>query len=231
VPKGGVRAGQQFEVPAPIPYYSKSTPLVSTFDNSGKDEIVMGRWRYGLFECCDACWGPFCMGCCFPGIFAGQVFQRNKLNIWGSPAQDGGYKNTCAIMTFITLTVVMVTSALKTITTNQLLATLGDSAADYDDWVDVEVPTPPSAIIGSLVSNVFFLYLVIALTRARMEFRKRYQISGGCFGDGCQHDLCSAACCTFCTVIQMHRHTHDEYHIFSATGDAPNESLIRAQIV
>jgi Cys-rich protein (TIGR01571 family) len=135
-------------------------------------------------------------------------------------------------MTFITLTVIMVTSALQTITTNQLLATLGDSAADHNDVVvDVELPTPPSAIIGSLVSNIFFLYLVIALTRARMEFRKRYQITGGCFGDGCQHDLCTAACCSCCTVIQMHRHTHDEYDIFSATGAAPNESLIRAQIV
>jgi Cys-rich protein (TIGR01571 family) len=134
-------------------------------------------------------------------------------------------------MTFLTLTVVMVTSALQIITTNQLLATLGDSATEYDDLVDMEVPTPPSAILGSLVSNVFFLYLVIALTRARMEFRKRYQITGGCFGDGCQHDLCTAACCSFCTIIQMHRHTDDEYAIFSATGGAPDESLIRAQIV
>lgn len=220
VPPGGVTYGQRFQALSPRSDLDEHAPLLS---GSGGNSAVKGKWRYGLFDCCGACCGAFCMGCCFPGILAGQVFQRNKLSIWGSPAENSDYKNTCAIMTYIAVAVILITGTLNNIA-------FGNSAQE-DEIVseEEEMVTPTTAIASSLVWNLYSLYLIVALTYARIEFRKRYQIPGGCCGK-C-HDFCTVAWCMCCSVLQMHNHTNDEYATCSATGSKPKQPLIRAEIV
>ena len=69
----------------------------------------------------------------------------------------------------------------------------------------------PTYMVYTWLIFGFDLWLVVGLTCARGEMRRRHEIPGDCCGDGCLGDCCCAYWCSCCTVIQMHRHTHDEY--------------------
>ena len=152
-------------------------------------------------------------------ILAAQIFQRAKLNWFGSPRPNGGYENTCTVMTIISVVVLVLTSALSTM------------ALVIDGY---NLVTPSGFEIASVaISNCFLIYMLISITRVRNLFRRRYEIPGTCCCDGCIDDLCCIYFCSCCSIIQMHRHTHDEhrysYDIFSETGltsDAPELMIV-----
>ena len=92
-------------VPATV-VESEVTPILG----ASEERAVKGRWKTGL---CDICIFPiYCMACCFPGVLAGQVFQRAKLNVLGCPSTSSSSK-TCYIMTGIFL-FVMITNSILT---------------------------------------------------------------------------------------------------------------------
>ena len=215
MPEGGVRAGQEIQVPFPP---VEESLAVEAGDSSG----VQGRWKHDLCDCCEVCPGPFLMGWCCSGIMAGQVFQRMKYNFLGMPASGNDYQSTCLIMTCIFLVA----------------------------W-GLAVILAAVAPGGISVWYAFYIYIIIALTLARNNFRKKYNIPaqhcgesvlddwyvhkyncGGCIPIGRATNflllnllVCHSCCaywCGCCTLIQMHRHTHDEksypYEITSKTG-------------
>ena len=75
---------------------------------------------------------------------------------------------------------------------------------------------------GVAVWYAFYIYIIVALTLARNNFRKKYNIPAQHCGESVLDDCCCAYWCGCCTLIQMHRHTHDEksypYEITSKTG-------------
>lgn len=81
VPRGGVRAGEEFTTVAPF---------------AAEDEP--NRFRFGLFEWwtgdSQCVMGYFCSGC-----LLGQLLQRLKLSFYGVKTNDDQYENSCIIMT------------------------------------------------------------------------------------------------------------------------------------
>ncbi|CAB9507347.1 expressed unknown protein [Seminavis robusta] len=195
VPPGGVRAGQQFQVPAPteadFQRFSKGAVNKPSANGTG---APVGQFRNDMCSCFETCPCPTLMGLCCMGILAGQVLQRLKLGPCGTP---GDYENTCVIMTAIFVVFAVLTGILFA-----------------------------STSIGYYIYMVFNVYMIVALTCARKHMRERYNIPGAMCGDSCLDDCCCAYWCGCCTVIQMHRHTHDEkqypYEISSKTGLAAN---------
>jgi len=162
-----------------------------------------GNWKGGIFGCFnDGCFAPYlwCSICC-TNCSMGQVMHRLKLDWTGQPARMA-----------------------KTIHTFQIVATLAClywiSQVLYswmytnDTWMsnfttaDGQVTTGGGNFlmiffIGFTASNLFFLiWSLCALTRTRMNVRKRYNIRGSACGD-----FCCALWCRCCTVAQLHRHT------------------------
>ena len=194
VPEGGVKSGQVFQV---------DTALVAA---SNTETPPHGpRWKHTLCSCCETCCCPFWMGWCCLGIFAGQVFQRMKYNIVGCETSNAS--NTCVIMTVISLTAWLVTVILSYLFCDAYTATYGTYGF--------------GTITYYFISYAFLIYIVVALTFARNNMRKKYNIQGSCC-EGCLDDCCCAYWCSCCTLIQMHRETHDEnqyrYDIGSKTG-------------
>jgi Cys-rich protein (TIGR01571 family) len=76
--------------------------------------------------------------------------------------------------------------------------------------------------VGYVVWYAFYFYIVVAIALARNNFRKRYNIPGTACGDSACDDCVCAYFCGCCTILQMHRHTHDEkeypYDMTSETG-------------
>ena len=105
----------------------------------------------------------------------------------------GDSKNTCTIMAVLTIVVYFFVGILLGTTT-----------------------------IGYFMYLIFNIYFVVALTCARKHLRQRYNIPGTTCGDSALDDCCCVYWCGCCTVIQMHRHTHDEkvypYDLTSKTG-------------
>ena len=152
-----------------------------------------GRFKNDLFSFLETCPCPCLMGWCCTAILVGQVLQRLRLNPLGLPG--GGYENTCQIMTGIVI-LAWILAFIAAVTTNGS---------------------------GILVWYPFYIYTVVALTLARHEFRKRYNIPAKQCGEKwyCD-DICFSFWCGCCTILQMHRHTHEEdkfpYEIGSQTG-------------
>lgn len=79
-----------------------------------------------------------------------------------------------------------------------------------------------------VVSSFIGIFWIVAVTLARNHMRKKYNIKPSCAGESVLDDCCCAYWCGCCTIIQMHRETHDEkqhkYNIATKTGlddDAP----------
>jgi Cys-rich protein (TIGR01571 family) len=72
-----------------------------------------------------------------------------------------------------------------------------------------------------IICFVYWIYLLVMLTRLRGQYRRQYQIAGSCCDD-----CCCMYCCGFCNIIQMARHTHDEhiykYQCCNTTGLPPD---------
>lgn len=152
-----------------------------------------GAWRNDLCDCCEVCPVPFLMGWCCSGVMAGQVFQRLKYNFIGMPATGDEYNSTCMIMTGIF----------------------------FFAWL-LSIILAAATGVGVVAWYAFYLYIIVALTLARNNFRKKYNIPAKHCGESCLDDCCCAYWCGCCTIIQMHRHTHDEnvypYEFSSKTG-------------
>ena len=93
VPKGGVKEGQEFEVPYPM----KETPTMEEEDESSTDvALPQGRWRTTLCSCCDVVTqATFWMAFFCSPIFLAQIMTRLKLSYRG---RDEGPEE--AAMTF-----------------------------------------------------------------------------------------------------------------------------------
>jgi len=182
VPKGGVKSGEEFD--------AEATEIPVVPDNS-RD------WKFGICDFCSTCPFPCLLASCgCHGIVAGQVLQRMKYNFIGL---EGGYKNTCMIMTLILLGFVALTGI-----------------------------TARTERTAAFVYTIYVIYLLVAIMLARNNMRKKYKIKGSCCGDSMLDDCCCAYFCGCCSILQMHRETHDEkqykYDITSRTGlpsDAP----------
>ena len=157
------------------------------------------------------------MGWCLPVVLAGQIYQRMKFNVCGCPATNGGYQSTCMIMTgLFVLYLVLYSTLMAIFPPNITFTTTSGGSVIYSS-----TPNPAYS-----VGFVFALCYFIALVRGRMEMRLRYEIRPDCCGEGCCGDCCVMYWCSCCALLQMHRHTHDEfqhrYHMCSNTGLAPN---------
>lgn len=168
-------------------------PFPDHMDGTTKDGAPTGKFKTDLFDCGPTCPCPFFMGWCCPGIMAGQVLQRLKYNAIGQPSTNNGYQNTCMIMT----------------------------ASFFAAWL-LAVIVGALTDVGYIIWYAFYIYIIVALGFGRNNFRKRYNIPGTTFGNSELDDFCCAFWCGCCTVLQMHRHTHDEnqykYDITSKTG-------------
>ena len=109
------------------------------------------------------------------------------------PANGNDYQNTCLIMTCIFLGAWALAAILAAVAPG-----------------------------GIAVWYAFYIYIIIAVTLARNNFRKKYNIPAQHCGESVLDDCCCAYWCGCCTLIQMHRHTHDEksypYEVTSKTG-------------
>lgn len=185
VPKGGVKEGQEFEVPYPD-MQTSSIDINPDNDQEIQQQIQdnygvpKGAWRNSLCSCCDVStqatfWMSFF---CTPIVYA-QILTRLRLT-W--KAEEGPPEETS--MTFnkvvITLCFVLASGAI-----------------------------PFLVYLLLLVGLVFFFFVGFKLRR---YMRSKYEIPTGILGrihpnmdDGCCMCLCSC-----CSVIQMARHTHDD---------------------
>ena len=66
--------------------------------------------------------------------------------------------------------------------------------------------------VGYIAWYAFYIYVIVAMTLGRNNFRKRYNIPGSACGESALDDFCCSFWCGCCTILQMHRHTHDERH-------------------
>lgn len=170
------------------------------------DEPPTGKFRTKL---CESCWtfDGLCLSSwfCVPVLLA-QIMQRLKLNFlaFNSSNDDNQYRSTCQILTVTYAIVVFATVGIGSISSG-----------------------------GISVYYVWHIFIVALLTMTRLYVRNRYNIPGQTFGDTALDDCCYSYWCTCCTLVQLHRHTHDEtkyrYKFSSNTGlpdDAPELLLV-----
>lgn len=96
VPEGGVKEGEQFQVPFPD----------DTMATAGMDkDAVKGKWKVGLFDSCNVAAGYWWMACCCSPILMAQVMQRLGLNAIGSKSSlpDPTKGSACMIISVITV--------------------------------------------------------------------------------------------------------------------------------
>jgi len=105
VPEGGVKAGETFQAlvnspPPPQPQQdSTAAGAAASFNPS-----VTGHWKVGIFDTCDCMTALWWMSLCCAPIVYGQVMQRLGLDALGGKSGDNvAARNTCAIITVITI--------------------------------------------------------------------------------------------------------------------------------
>jgi Cys-rich protein (TIGR01571 family) len=196
VPPGGVKEGQVFEAPEAPP------PLAVSI-------ATTGMWKNDLCGCFENCGsGSFWMGwCCFP-ILLGQVMQRMNLSCIGTPTSDAS--KTCKIITGFYAVVYILLFVLNLYMRARLqLSYTGQGSQGQGGlyWF-------------SIISNCLLLFFLIMHMCVRNFMRKKYKIRADCCG--AVGDCCIPMFCSCCSVIQLHRHTHDEdqypYNCGTATG-------------
>eukprot|EP00934_Nitzschia_sp_Nitz4_P008749 Nitzschia sp. Nitz4//scaffold109_size72162//33335//34168//NITZ4_005846-RA/size72162-processed-gene-0.42-mRNA-1//-1//CDS//3329532763//8739//frame0 len=230
VPKGGVKEGQEFEVP----YYSNQyeddgdnydevtedptkiqvngTATMDSEDTNNQADAqttfdsVTGapntRWRTSLCSCCDVVTqATFWMGMCFTPVLIAQLLTRLGLTWDGKPG----------------------TPEQTALSFNRILFGMIFALALW------KIP-----LVGGFSLLGYYLWIVVGVgASVRGHMRRRYNIPptlpNRCFNAGTHlDDRCCMLFCGCCSTIQMARHTHDdkEYpgHGCTTTGlglDAP----------
>ena len=162
-------------------------------------DVPTGKWRHGFWGWCCMCCSPmFWMSLCCTYITLGQLLQRLKLSLFAGKSKF--YKDTCSFWVILLcmllfFTILMASTTLST------------------------TPKFPFYIVVLLLT----VLSTASLTRARYDFRQRYQIPARCCSnDSCFSDCCLVYWCMPCTIVQMLRHTHDgkkyRYKCCSQTG-------------
>lgn len=205
VPPGGCQEGDVLEFPSSA-MICEST-LSESENTAQKSKKIMGRWNNGLLSCFDVCCSSlFWMTLFFPYIVLGQLMQRIKLNICGV-RNNRNRKVTCAgVVFFVLLMHLAVPSSLVYlyyVTQNDLFYSLSIAFVCY--------------------STIVLLYWN---TRLRAEYRTRFNISSNSSSCGGCEDFCIALWCHYCSLIQIsrqfpdriHKKSHREYYLCSATG-------------
>ena len=199
VPKGGVKEGQEFDVPyesgdddenhrneecsslgqedATLPIQSSSEED-EKFDENG---APFGRWRTKLCGCCDVVTqATFWMGLCCTPVLIAQLLTRFRLTWKG---QQGSQEETSLSFNRIVISMIIVLSISK-------------------------LP-----LLGSLLFPTFFIVVVVYVgSNLRNYVRKKYRIPSTLptrWGESID-DCCCMCCCSCCSAIQMARHTHDD---------------------
>jgi Cys-rich protein (TIGR01571 family) len=190
VPDGGVKEGQEFEVPHPDYRDDPASPTSASHRIPDDEEVQRllhdeygvpkGGWRTTLCSCCDVCtqatfWMSFF---CIPILYA-QILTRLHLT-W--KAEEGKPEET--IMTF-----------------NRIVMTLL--------FILAFGTIPFVSYIGIVISFFAFVYVGAKL---RKYMRTKYGIPPGIFGrlHPSFEDVCVSLFCACCSGIQMARHTHDD---------------------
>lgn len=192
VPEGGVKEGQEFEVPYP---FVDEKPTMESSDEDDEesryekddDEMSLsrqdngvphGHWRTTLCSCCDVVtqstfWMAFL--CC--PIFLAQIMTRLKLS---SRGRDEGPEEAAMTFNRVVMT---------------LVVTMGFAYIPF---------------VGPIVSIVYGLYMVYVGILTRRYMRTKYEIPATRYiPDKLDDTVCMVACCC-CSTIQMARHTHDD---------------------
>jgi len=137
-----------------------------------------GRFSDGLLDCGNG-EGPtiFALGCMCPDIVYAAIMEKLNLSELGGPSGNPSGKPTFWIVSVISI-VSFVTQMIEFTTEVDIIP----------GWIH-------------LLNYGSFIFLMIALTRARMSFRERYSIEGNCFMDLLMWFLCGC-----CASLQMYRH-------------------------
>jgi Cys-rich protein (TIGR01571 family) len=207
-------------------------------DSSGQN-IPIGKWRDGVFDCCDLGCGHahfWLSWCCFP-IALGQVMTRLHLDWLGSPITHPSSWSTFQILVVSCILWLAMDNGMYAITVNFNYNQGGDPYAyhytSYDDLTDdynsayyhnsyhntdnsqyTTTPVPYWAVvldgIRRSITYAYGLYLLIVMIRARSYLRSKYAIPEQ-LCTGCE-DCCCSFWCHCCVVAQMARHLNDYEH-------------------
>ncbi|KAI2512350.1 PLAC8 family [Fragilaria crotonensis] len=180
VPDGGVKEGQEFQVPYPetvidIPDDDEVQRLLH--DDFG---VPKGAWRASLCSCCDVCTqATFWMALFIPPILYAQILTRLRLT-W--KAEEGPPEETAMTFNRIVMTVIFV----------------------------LAFGVIPFVVYATfLVAILCFMYIGMKLRRfMRTKYEIPPGILGRIHPT--VDDVCCILFCTCCSGIQMARHTHDD---------------------
>jgi Cys-rich protein (TIGR01571 family) len=194
VPKGGVKEGQEFEVPFLREGENKKDEDEYEYDDStlpvqsGSEEedecdglVPKGHWRNKLCSCCDVVTqATFWMACCCTPILIAQLLTRLRLTWKG---QEGSKEEISLSFNRIVLSLILTLAASK-------------------------IP-----LLGFFFLLAFFLVVVVYVgSNVRKIVRKKYKIPST-LPSKCGErvdDCCCMLFCGCCSTIQMARHTHDD---------------------
>jgi Cys-rich protein (TIGR01571 family) len=201
VPEGGVKEGEEFEIPHPNyddddededdEDKDPDSPISNVHRIPDDEEVQRllhdeygvprGGWRTTLCSCCDVCTqATFWMAIfCIPILYA-QILTRLHLT-W--KAEEGKPEET--IMTF-----------------NRIVMTLL--------FILAFGTIPMISYIGIIISFCIFVYVGAKL---RTYMRTKYDIPASILGRRIHpkfEDFCVSCFCACCSGIQMARHTHDD---------------------
>lgn len=190
VPEGGVKEGQEFEVPYPVD--EKLTMEESQDEEDSREEkdedasvtkgeenaVPRGHWRTTLCSCCDVVTqATFWMSFFCSPIFLAQIMTRLKLS---SRGRDEGPEE--AAMTFNRVAITLIGTLLF-----------------------AYIP-----FVGPIVSIFYCLYMLYVGVVTRKYMRQKYEIPPTRFIPEKLDDGCCMVFCCCCSTIQMARHTHDD---------------------
>jgi len=186
VPEGGVVKGQTMCVPCPTSVATPptTTKVVEARVHAKEFSVPVGAWRDGPFDCFNDIQPMFFWACCLAPMALAQILTRLKLNILGQPQQqpnDG--LDTYTIMAIILFAIYFFLFIFLVIV--------------------AVVPTVGLALFWMFLF-VWQVYLIAFGTMTRTYMREKFQIPGDCFADCCLTYWCGC-----CSLLQMHRHTHD----------------------
>lgn len=218
VPPGGVRKGDVFTVTETVEDVLASPGGVGGI--SGLGSVPHNAWRDGLCDCCSlgCCHSVCCLGFWFGPILLGQIMQRMSRNFVGCEGERPSASKTCMVVTII----YVIFMAIEIGISASVEAQAGCAGANYQYDVDSNnyVLTCPDgstanessvsrtlSSVLSILSTIFFVYLLVSTCLTRSAIRKKYNIPSSCCGE-CE-DCCCAYWCFCCSVQQMARHTHD----------------------
>jgi Cys-rich protein (TIGR01571 family) len=227
VPPGGVKEGEEFEIPYPssddddddddddeyseekhtLPCRSSSLEQLDT-ESESTTGAPYGRWRNHLCACCDVITqATFWMAIFCPPVLIAQLVTRLRLNYKGKRIENPA---NSAQTTFGE------THDESSLSFNKIVLS----------FVAILVVANMLPLIGfALVGLYVVIVMVFVGSNLRYSMRQRYKIPTAlkCFGNnGCVEDCVCMLFCGCCSIIQMSRHTHNDKEYpgscFSTTG-------------